>query len=363
MKKSIILTVIAFATLCFSSSINAQTIRRCNNNPGISGLNVYSTIQAAHDAAVAGDIIYVEPSTTNYGTLDARKRLTIIGNGYYNNKNANNAFDTRSSQISTLTFNNGSANSILTGIDQVGSVSVNDVNITITRCKLGSSIAFSVSTNLVGGVNSRGNSGTITKCLLMGGISGQNSNIVTNQYGYNTLVSNCILFGGAISGLTNSVVSNNIYYRGSGAAFSSLTGCSVTNNILDARGYTIVQEFVNGVINGTSVGNTISNNICLGQAATPSGNGNINFGDETATFLTTNPWGLISSEDANFQLAAGSPAIGIGTGGTNAGVFGGSNPYILSGMPAYPIITSYLPSGVGNSATPIQVSVTVRSNN
>lgn len=362
MKKSLI-TLSILCLLAFSASVSAQTVRRCNNNPGIAGVNVYTTIQAAHDAAVAGDIVYVEPSTTNYGTLDCRKRLTIIGNGYFNSKNTNNSFETRNSQISTLTFNNGSANSILTGIDQVGSVSINDVNITITRCKLGSSTSFGVSTNLVGGVNSRGNNGTITKCYMGGGVSGQNSTVVTSQYGYNCLVSNCIIFSGSISNLTNSVISNNIYYRGGGSAFSSLFGCGVTNNILDARGSATVQEFVNGVLNGTSVGNTISNNICLGQAATPSGNGNVNFGDETITFLTSNPWSTWNVEDANFQLIAGSPAIGIGTGGTNAGAFGGANPYILSGMPAYPIITSYLPSGVGNSTTPINVNVSVRGNN
>jgi hypothetical protein len=177
------------------------------------------------------------------------------------------------------------------------------------------------------------------------------------------LVSNCIIQAGSVNNLTNSVISNNIYYKGGGSSFSSLFGCSVTNNIYDARGYATSQEFVNGTISGTSVGNTISNNICLGQAATPTGNGNVNFGDETLTFLVANPWNNFGSNDANFQLAVGSPAIGIGTGGTNAGAFGGSNPYILSGSPAYPIITSYLPSGVGNSSTPIQVSVTVRSNN
>lgn len=312
---------------------------------------------------MAGDIIYVEPSTVDYGTLDCRKRLTIIGNGYYLSQNANNSFDTRISKTGNIVFNNGSANSVLTGIDSSPqAVNINDVNVTITRCRTGGT-AFGVSSNLVGGLNSRGNNGTITKCLLIGSVSGNNSTSVASQYGYNTLVSNCILGGGSVNTLTNSVISNNIYYRGNGSSFSSLVGCSVTNNILDARGYTTIQEFVNGVISGTSVGNTISNNICLGQAATPSGNGNVNFGDETLTFLVANPWPTISAEDAKFQLAAGSPAIGIGTGGTNAGAFGGSNTYVLSGMPAYPIITSYLPSGVGNTSTSLQVSVTVRGNN
>jgi hypothetical protein len=361
MKKSLLLSCIA--TLCLSASVFAQTIRRCNNNPGITGVNVYTTLQAAHDASVANDIIYVEPSTTSYGALDCRKRLTIIGNGYYLNANANNSFDTRSSLVGAIIFNNGSANSILTGVEAYpNTVNINDINVTITRC-ITAGTNFGVSTNLVGGLNSRGNNGTITKCILRGSVAGSNSTIVASQYGYNCLISNCIIYGSSINNLTNSVVTNNIYYRGSGSSFNALFGCSVTNNILDARGSATVQEFVSGVISGGSVGNTISNNICLAQAATPSGNGNVNFGDETLTFLVSNPWNFFTVNDANFQLASGSPAIGIGSGGTNAGVFGGSNPYILSGMPAYPVITTYLPSGVGNVSTPLQVNVTVRGNN
>ena len=58
-----------------------------------------------------------------------------------------------------------------------------------------------------------------------------------------------------------------------------------------------------------------------------------------------------------------SPAIGIGTGGANAGAFGGASPYILSGLPAYPVMTNFTTTGVGNTTTPLQVSVTVRGNN
>jgi hypothetical protein len=44
----------------------AQTIRRVNNNVGITGVNVYTTAQAAHDAAAANDILIIEPSNTSY---------------------------------------------------------------------------------------------------------------------------------------------------------------------------------------------------------------------------------------------------------------------------------------------------------
>lgn len=345
--------------LAISCSTFAQTIFRCNNNPGVSGVNVYTTIQAAHDAAVAGDIIYVEPSVTDYGSVDVRKRLTIVGNGYFLDKNSNVPFDQRTSRIGSITFNNGSANSILTGIEMNSFISIKDVNIIITRCRVSTEISFGLSSNLVAGVYSRGNNATITKCIIYGTISGQNSTQVSSQFGYNCTITNNI-HQGRIDAITNTVIANNIYnLSGLGNNIMiNLNGCSVTNNIYDARGFTSAIPFVFG---GT--GNTISNNICLGQAGTPSGNGNVNFGDPTITFLVANPWTTFFIEDAPFQLAVGSPAIGIGTGGTNTGAFGGANPYILSGLPAYPVMTNFITTGVGNTSTPLSVSVTVRGNN
>ena len=57
---------------------SAQTIRRVNNT-GVTGTNIYSTVQAAHDAATGGDIIYLEPSSISVGPLVCVKSLTIIG--------------------------------------------------------------------------------------------------------------------------------------------------------------------------------------------------------------------------------------------------------------------------------------------
>lgn len=360
-KKYFTLGLIAFVTFCFLSVVNAQTIRRCNNNPGVSGTNVYANLQAAHDAAVAGDIIYVEPSDASYFDLTITKRLTIIGNGYYNSKNTNTSFEPRSSKLGSIIFNNGSANSVISGI-QANEMYVNDVNVTVTRCTIGS-VVYGESTNLVAGVKSRGNSGTVTKCIVQS-ISGNYSTVsVSFQFGYNCTITNNIGIntgGNAIvTTLTNSTITNNTFYINGYSRLNNLYNCVVSNNIFDARDLSGTIQFVNGV----GSGNTISNNICLEIQATPSGNGNVNFGSAAATFLVNNPWTTWATEDTKFQLAAGSPAIGIGTGGINAGAFGGPNPYVLSGVPAYPVITNFTTSGVGNTSTPLQVNVTVRGNN
>lgn len=361
MKKTILL-LISFQLLAISFLV-AQTIRRCNNNPGVTGANVYATIQAAHDAAAAGDIIYVEPSTATYGNLRIIKMLTIIGNGYYNDKNSNAAFDSRTSIVGFVTFDAGSSSSVVMGIDFSSSgtsLLINDINITVTRCRNVGNISFSRSSNLVPilDVYTRGNNAIITKNIIMGQISGNNAGNEASQYGYNCIITNNIFGSGNINNLTNSLFSNNVVT----SELSNLYGCSISNNIFDARRRSSSIQYVSG----SNVGNYIFNNICLGQSATTGGNGNVNFGDPLNTFMVADPWPTIALQDAQFQLKAGSPAIGIGIVGggvTDAGAFGGVSPYVLSGLPPVPIITNFTMSGVGNSNTPLKVNITVRGNN
>lgn len=363
MKKTIFTSILSvFATFFTCVGLNAQTIRRCNNNLGVTGVNVYTSIQAAHDAAVDGDIIYVEPSIDSYGNLISTKRLTIIGNGYFLAKNTNVSFDTRSSKIGDITFNSGSANSLIESLDINYTINLNATNITVTRCRFGGIILGVHNTS---GGTSIGNNAIITKNIF-GRIFKQ-----SYSFYYSTLGNNCIIMnniGGTMTGggssiiesLGNSSITNNTFYLfDSNSSLGGLNNCIVSNNIFDARNTTNPIEFVIGI----SSNNTISNNICLGQSATPAGNGNINFGNATTTFLTSNPWISFDTEDSNFQLAVNSPAKAIGIGGADAGAFGGLNTYLLSGLPPVPITTNFTTTAAGNANVPIQVSVTVRSNN
>ena len=64
-------------------ALNAQTT--VNNNPGASA--DFTSLQAAINAATAGDVIYVQHSPTTYGNIIINKGVIIIGrssrdNGY-----------------------------------------------------------------------------------------------------------------------------------------------------------------------------------------------------------------------------------------------------------------------------------------
>ena len=62
--------------------LNGQTVWRVNNN---STLNAdFTSVNAAMNSANVkdGDTLYIEPSSSTYGGISCKKRLTIIGNGY-----------------------------------------------------------------------------------------------------------------------------------------------------------------------------------------------------------------------------------------------------------------------------------------
>lgn len=344
----LLLVLLSLVTLI---QLKAQTIRRCNNNPGITGANVYTTVQAAHDAAVNGDIIYIEPSTKPYGSLTATKRLTLVGNGFFLNEN-NFLSETRESTLEYVTFNSGSANSTLTGItifnsSGPGNIAISNANsITINRCKLIGSVYFGTpGLSMI----------TISQCFITNDIIGNDAT--------NCIISNNML--NKINSFANTSILNNTEI-GNGQP-NYLVNCTIANNIF-------YSPICNGCVQtpffntASNTGNTISNNLMYfnkqnistytATFSLPSTGANINDIEVANLFLSGSP-----SVDKEFQLKTGSPASRMGTGGTDMGAFGGTKAYVLGGKPAYPITSTLSTSGAGNINTPLRISITVQSNN
>src|SRR5690348_8514089 len=114
MKHFKIQMAILFVALACSTAF-AQTIRRVNNTGITLGANMYADLQTAHNAAAAGDIIYVDGSGDEYGNLTLTKKLTIIGPVYFLGENYANFPDTRTANLTNVTFNAGSEGSIIMG--------------------------------------------------------------------------------------------------------------------------------------------------------------------------------------------------------------------------------------------------------
>jgi hypothetical protein len=336
--------------LAFSFSTFAQTIRRVNNSPNITGVNIYATLQAAHDAAVNDDIIYVEPSLASYANLTCVKRLTIIGNGWadsYGNITPNPPTNSLNSSIGSVIVNDGGQGSKFIGLTFLDGSKVNAPNISFDRCRFlygGPAVEFG-STNAANIIF--GNNVLFTKCRMSGSLYVPNN---TNPLGpgIGCIIQNCISNTSICSDLRNAVFTSNVCL-----AVGNVTNSSITNNIFRISSGQAIIDPANS--------NSISNNLSVSSNGLPVGNGNVNGATLSAIFLVAAPNNI--TPDNDFQLAASSPAIGIGVGGINVGAFGGASPYIISGLIPYPIITNFTTSGVGNSTTPLQVSVSVRGNN
>lgn len=326
----------------YVATTHAQTIRRVNNTPGVTGPNVYTTVQAAHDAAATGDIIYVEPSATAYSTLTLTKRLTIYGTGYLLDENASlvNVQNRSIAVVGNVSFANGSSNSVISGLQIEGSITFQGTvsGITVERCRISSNIIFN--STCTGATSQFPTNCTIRQCFLTSGsIQGScdgTSNIVFNATGISIV--NCILRDGVIARLNSCVVLqshiSNGYYR--------ISNSTVSNN---TSGYGL----------GDSYNNTVNNNVCSSNCY-PNENGNLN--NQSNIFIGGASW-----IDSFYRLAIGSPAIGAGAGGVNCGPFGGPNPYVLSGLPPVPIITNLISSPSGNNNAPLNIRMSVQSNN
>ncbi len=105
------IAIIVIAMVLVNVNAAFSTIRRVNNNSGVTGTNVYATFAAAYSASAAGDTLLVEGSITSYGDITLTKRLAIFGPGYDLNQNPETQATLVSAIFGSVTFNAGSENS------------------------------------------------------------------------------------------------------------------------------------------------------------------------------------------------------------------------------------------------------------
>ncbi len=326
-------------------------IWRVNNNVGINA--DFTTLQAAHNGAATGDTLYLEGSPTSYGALTCTKKLAIIGTGYFLDQNPDLQANAAISKVDAISFNTGSAGSSIQGVSLSNSIIyVNVSNILIRRNYFGSPSGtnpiYNAQPNLIQIASNASNifitqnfcvtiyaPGTSTGILIINNLIG-----IGYEYGYPNVSSTCL----NLSANCIAIVKNNIFRNGQVSIFNS----NLSNNIMYV-----------GALAGT--GNLLSNNIGNGtQFGTASGN--------QSNVSMASVFELTGSFDGAYKLKAGSPAIGAGYGSTaqipvDAGMFGGTSPYALSGIPAIPSIYFFSNQPVGSNSDPIKVQVKVRSNN
>ncbi|RTQ49143.1 hypothetical protein EJV47_13420 [Hymenobacter gummosus] len=303
-------------------STQAQTIRRVNNS-GITGTNIYSTAQAAHDAATAGDIIQLEPSSDSYGNLNITKNVSVVGPGYFLGQNTGLQANPLSATISTLYFSSGSAGASVAGLTISSQAYIGASNVSLQRCYVASWIYVGYATS-------------------------SNINIRQNYAG------GLQHWGNAAN---NVLVTNNMFTSSSSLG-ANVAGEAVNNVFLSAvniDNFNVRNNYFAGAFQPNN--NLYSYNISA-QAGFSTANSNQNNVPQASVF-TLAPG--TTQFDAWYQLKAGTnPARGTGSGGTDIGAFGGNTPYKLSGIPAIPSIYQFNQTLSGNT---LNVNLSTRSNN
>ncbi len=346
---------LAAAMMAFAITANA-TVWRLNNRPGTN--RDFTSLQEAHDAVFQGhqvvqpgDTLYLEASSGSYGNLVATKKLVIIGAGFFLTQNPESQADINTSIVGTITFNNGSQGSSISGCS-ITNILVNTSDIVIERNYIyiasENSHALRLNANNINNIIIRNNF-----------IRNNNSSTSSHSSRY---IGNCIT--AAHSGINNVIIKNNYLQVHSihshkrplelGSGFSGI----IENNVLFGN-TTVHNSFFNNNIlreGSFSKSNTVWHHNIGSADQFGNQNGNQHFVNMDGVFIG------VGSSDARWQLKEGSPAIGAGVDGVDCGMFGGEFPYILSGIPRIPAIYQ-LDINVDNLNQEIEVEMSVKSRN
>ncbi|MDL2223419.1 hypothetical protein LJB98_04910 [Bacteroidales bacterium OttesenSCG-928-M11] len=277
----------------------------------------FQDMDKAIETIAAGDTIYLEGSSNYYILSNAiTKKVAIIGPGYFLEENPNTQVSKTPAQIRSTNATTGivllAAGISIEGVNLYHYTYVGADNITIKRCYMGNDISFTKQVNAVV------NNATIIQNYVYG-----------NKIDGNNIANNCIVTNNLSHGISffnKSTIENNTIISTASTALSNNTGCSIKNNITT----------------GTSYYNTncdISNN----STAT------------TSDYITQST----ASTDGKYQIASTSALMTSGTNGSQIGAFGGSSPYVLSGLPSVPHIYEIDAPNTASKVSGLQVTIKV----
>lgn len=385
--------------LLIGFTATAQTIRIADNNPNRpTGANIFSTLQAAIDAAVPGDIVYVQPSDIKYNeTVTISKRIKLRGGGFTTD------LGTRYSNLATINLvtstdgTNSIANSEFSGvsIDYINFTTGSDVgsftfdNLTFDNCNwyqmLSSGNHRTINSLIIKNcrfaeINLSSSNGNVNTLIYKNVIAPDNYTLMIRlSNATSPLITNNLFFpfppgdyGNRPLGIANSTnirIEHNVFSRATTLpTFEYLQNAMVVNNIF----YGISPTCLNTT--NTFRDNVFSNNLVLAAgvvmppASNPVGStfhSGINNIIGVSPLFTNAPASSTYLETYNYTLQAGSPCIGAATTGENIGPSGGLYPWtgnLSLKASAMPIITLFGNSGLVPQNQPLKSNIKAKSN-
>jgi hypothetical protein len=319
-------------------SANA-TSWRVNNNTAIDA--DFSNLITAIDSVNVGDTLYIEGTQFSYGDIVLDKKLVLIGPGYFLDQNDSTQVNFNPAKLHDLIIDQDAVACEIYGLYITGYIRMDASNVIFARNHYDPSSSYD---GFALAFNNPISNCVITQNFLWKLNANPNS-IALNMLITNNYISHALTLNDDCSAtIFNNVVGREI------TAHNSV----VKNNILYDDHYTSGYFGDNSVFE-YNIANVQDNSM-------PPGVGNISGIDPNDVFVDYDG-SLGFSEDAKWQLKEGSIAIGYGENGVDCGCFGGTSPYVLSGLPAVPHIYEAIVPTSGSAACGLSVTIKVKSQN
>jgi hypothetical protein len=336
-------TIFLFICCVFAANLSA-TIHTVSNAPNIPAQ--FQTIQAAVDAAVAGDSILVEGSGIAYNAPTVSKKLVFIAPGF--NPGSFNHKKVR--LTGTFKLLTGADASVIMGFSSDGTGWTMEISCSDVRVEKNDfGLQFYNSGNPTVGLINTVSGGIVIADGCSGAI------IQDNLIGYATQ--------SAIGALSSIIIQHNIFLKdlhlnNSGIVISNLNGDYLfKNNIFHVDGYNINFSHLMAGITGVTFENNIFDFAFWGDFGTLSGcTFNNNMTNQTTypipiAFGANNLVGLVYTYEKydvhtpfsqfDLHLKAGSAGKNAGTDGQDIGVQTASHPFSMTGEPTgIPVVRS-----------------------
>lgn len=348
-------TIISFLLLLLIPAILNAAIWKVDNNP--SHIADFTSLQAAMDetgakAVVAGDIIYVSGSGISYGAATIDRQVFIYGPGYFLAENTGLTAEISPATFTTIIVGDGSF-----GVETAQGTLISGLTITTLNVYDSSVI---VKRNFVTSQIILGNAGlseTVSDVIIAQNFISGNLNLinlpvinfslptVSNITIKNNFISNSNSFGQTVNmkNGNSATITNNIFNDG----LTTLNGAIFTFNIIRS---------VDGLArSGSSAEFNIAETNAAGLTETSN---TIGVADGDIFDLVG-----VSTSDSFFALKTASAAENVDGAGGDAGMFGGAEPYVLSGVPALPTIAEIDAPSFASPTSGLTITIQAKARN
>ena len=278
------------AALAFVGIAAHATVLRVNN---VDASAPYKNVNDAVKAAAEGDTIMVDGTSVDYDAATLNKRLVLIGPGYWLRENG---IDTESAHAATINEVNVQAEGcVVMGMNITAQVVINGAKTIVTRCRVAGNISME---------------SNINNCVIHQNMLGGN---VGSGYGhsYYHQITNNIFGNISCQGVSESYIAYNTSFAHWGESFWNSYNCKIEKNQFNDEAY----------VKGDK-DNTYSDNYWVGDG----------YQD------------IQTDKDVRDSL--------LPQEAYDYGAFAGNAPYVVSGIPAGPMIEELtIPTSVEEGGT------------